>query len=417
MKRPKALIMAGGRGARLFPVTNDIPKPLAPVANIPVVAHALDALRRSGIEEAAITLGYRGDMIKRYFSSYGTCGVAVTPFEEETPLGTAGGAASARGFFDCDFIALGGDTLFDFDVSGALDLHRRRGALATIIVSHSDEPCRYGTVVCDGIGKIKSFCEKPEWKNVLSDKISTGIYVLSPEIFDFIPRGAPCDFAKDVFPRIINDMYAYETDGYFCDVGTLSSYLFANMKMSGGKNCVSPGANVSPGARVERSVILNGAFVGDGATVCDSIVCQGAVIMKGAVAARAVCAPLSVLSEGATAEENADISEKIKRTASKASAKARSRLAFAETAEEFVCGAHVISGTVAAPHGSAKTVGEMIRRGAETEKDGARLDFSGGSVTLSCVDADTLRLRAASFDKKRAKELFGYAENGVERLF
>ena len=419
MKKTKALIMAGGRGVRLAPLTDDIPKPLVPVMNVPVIAHAIDKLVAAGVSDAAVTLGYGGDDIKKYFSSYGTRGVRVLTFEEETPLGTAGGAANAKKFFDDDFIALGGDTLFDINIEAAFSFHRRAGALATVILSSSDDPCRYGTALCDKTGKVTSLSEKPEWKNVYTDKISTGIYILSPKIFDFIPEGTFCDFAKDVFPKLVGDgVYAYKTDGYFCDIGTPSAYLLANMKMSGGAPCVSPRARVSGGARVERSVILDGAFIGEGTYVCDSIVCRGAAMMKNSSAVRSFLAPNSFLEQGARAEENADIAAAVAKSAARSRAKALSARAAGEEAEMFFEErSHTAAGNVFAPHGAAKTVGELSDRGGKISGEGVVLSFDDGYAALRCVDADTLHIKAFSAEKGRAAALFYYAKRGVENLF
>jgi len=218
----KALILAGGRGTRLMPITKNIPKPLVPLAGTPVIFHILRKLRANGVRRAVIATGHGGDMIRSYLEKNGTEGVEVEFSHESEPRGTAGAAKMAMKHFDGDFLLLGGDVFFDFDFSEAVKLHRARNATATVILSKSDCPCSFGSVCADENGKVEAFCEKPEWRDVVSNKISTGIYVLSPRIFDFIEDGAALDFAKDIFPRILgSSLYSVFLDGYFSDIGTI----------------------------------------------------------------------------------------------------------------------------------------------------------------------------------------------------
>ena len=261
----KALILAGGRGTRLAPITDGIPKPLVPVSDKAVLSHALARLYSAGIKSAAVTLGYGKDEIKQYLAERGTEGVDLKYFEEETPLGTAGSAVGARSFFDGDFIALGGDVVFDFDIAPAFEAHKKRGALVTIIVSHSADPCRYGSLMCDKDGRVTDFCEKPSWRRVRGDTVSTGMYILSPRIFDFIRESTFSDFAKDVFPNLVGGaLFAHVTDGYFCDIGTPAAYLQTCVDAEAGKiggivgATVSPRAKVSKDATIDHSVIMEG---------------------------------------------------------------------------------------------------------------------------------------------------------------
>ena len=424
MTMQKALIMAGGRGTRLSPITDGLPKPLVPVAGKAVISHALARLCSAGIKNAAVTLGYGGDEIKKHFSEHGTEGVDIQYYEEETPLGTAGSAAAARGYFDGDFIALGGDVVFDFDVSSAFEFHKAAGALATVIVSHSDDPCRYGSLICDKNGKVTAFSEKPTWRRVHGDTVSTGMYILSPRIFDFIRPGEFSDFAKDVFPNILGGaLYAYETDGYFCDIGTPAAYLKTNIDAAGGMiggvsgSPVSPRAKISKDAEIHDSVIMDGAAVGAGATVKNSIVCKDAVVMCGAVVDHAIVQSGGMVPTNANAHVSDALAEFFTDIRD---AKNAARRASGETAEEFFPRGgltYTVTGVTAAPHGAAKTVGELISRGAKPRDEGVRLIFDDGCADVSCIDADTVEITARAATGERAGELYEYAKNGVKNLF
>ena len=429
MSNKKALILAGGRGTRLKPITDDMPKPLVPIANVPIITHVLRTLKKAGISDAAVALGYGGDKIKEYLDSVGTEGVSTVYFDEETPLGTAGSAAHAMRFFDGDFAVVGGDTVFDFDITPAFEYHKNVGAVATILLSHSDDPRRYGSANTDSHGRITSFIEKPEWRNVRGDAISTGIYILSPRIFDFIPRGKFCDFAKDVFPDMIGGaLFAYTVDGYFCDVGTPGSYLRANIDAAAGRikgdferTCVSPKANVSPSAEVVRSVVMDGAVVDSEATVKDSVICRGAMLMKHSTAHRAVVAAGDAVKDYTVAKTNADICEYLASVEAKAAAEERMRVASSEQAEEIVPDnemiKYTVTGTTDAPHGAAKTVGELVRHGAKKHDYGVKLIFDDGSAVISCVDENTVEITCEAKTNERAEELYVFAKNGIKNLF
>lgn len=426
MTKPKALILAGGRGERLSPITDDIPKPLLPVGDRAVMSHTLKRLYGEGITDVAVTLGYLGNEIIKYFEENGTEGTELTYYTESEPLGTAGSAHSARGFFDGDFLCIGGDTLLSFDLMPAVSFHKKVGALATLIVSRSDEPCRYGSVIFDKNGKITSFSEKPAWKNVRTDVISTGIYVLSPRIFDFIRPGKMCDFAKDVFPNIVGGaLYAYETDGSFCDIGTPGAYLKANLDVCRGDvpgtppcECISQSARISPSAHISRSVVLDGAVIGEGCVLSESIMCRGAVMMKNSTAKYAVIPPGDVVRTGSAARENLSIRDAFSKYDIALSKIASARMASSEQAEEIAPSlVFSVSGSVKAPFGAARTVGEMMRRGAKSGDGGVILEYDVGRAEISCVDISTLNISATSSDQSAAADVFNYAKNSVNNLF
>ena len=419
----KALILAGGRGTRLSPITDGMPKPLVPVGDKAVLSHALARLYSAGIKSAAVTLGNGQDEIKKYFSEHGPEGVEIKIFEEETPRGTAGSAAQARDFFDGDFIALGGDVVFDFDIMPAFEAHKKHGALVTIIVSHSADPCRYGSIICDKSGRVTDFCEKPSWRRVHGDTVSTGMYILSPRIFDFIRVGTFSDFAKDVFPNLVGGaVFAHEADGYFCDIGTPAAYLKTCVDAEEGKikgirgATVSPLAKVSKDATIAYSVIMDGASVGAGATVSNSVVCENAVVMCGATVDCAIVTAGGLVPTNATAHKSETLAN-LRRDIS--DAKSAMRRVSGEFGDDIMSGGttYSVTGVTDAPHGAAKTVGELILRGAKPRDEGVRLIFDDGCADVCCVDRSTVEITARAATGERAGELFIYAKNGVRNLF
>ena len=201
----KAIIMAGGEGTRLRPLTCDCPKPMIRLMNRPVMQYALALLKRHRITCVAATLGYQPDAVMDYFGDGGAFGVDLRYYVEKTPLGTAGGVRQAADFLDETFIVLSGDGVTDLDIADALAFHRQKRALATLVLRHADNPLDYGVVCTDAEGRVRSFHEKPEWSDVLSDTVNTGVYILEPEALERIPVGSACDFGHDWFPALVRE--------------------------------------------------------------------------------------------------------------------------------------------------------------------------------------------------------------------
>ncbi len=202
----KAVVMAGGEGSRLRPLTSSLPKPLAPVANKPVMHHIVDLLRRHGVTEVVATLHYLADEIENYFGDGSEHGISMAYVVEDTPLGTAGAVKLAEPLLgDERFLIVSGDALTDIDLSELLAFHESRGAAVTIALQRVPNPLEFGVVVTDEHGRITRFLEKPSWGEIFSDTINTGIYVLEPEIFDvhgerqelrFFARSVSADAAR-----------------------------------------------------------------------------------------------------------------------------------------------------------------------------------------------------------------------------
>ncbi|MFN2459153.1 MAG: sugar phosphate nucleotidyltransferase [Candidatus Velthaea sp.] len=248
----RAVVMAGGEGSRLRPLTSRLPKPLAPVVNKPVMEHILDLLKRHGITEVVATLHYLADEIESFFGDGSAFGVTMHYVVEDTPLGTAGAVKMAEHLLrDDTFLIISGDALTNMDLSAMLDQHRRTQAAATIALQRVTNPLEYGVVVTDENQRITRFLEKPSWGEIFSDTINTGMYVLEPAILDYMERGRNYDFSKDLFPRMLHEgrpIQGYITPAYWTDIGNLQAYHQANLDALNGKAEIEmPGTQIAPG--------------------------------------------------------------------------------------------------------------------------------------------------------------------------
>ncbi|MDO8682545.1 MAG: sugar phosphate nucleotidyltransferase [Armatimonadota bacterium] len=251
----KAVVMAGGEGTRLRPLTSGRPKPLVPVANKPVMEHIIDLLRNHGITDIIATLYYLADEIAGYFGDGSDYGVNMAYTVEDTPLGTAGSVKQAEAHLrDGTFIIISGDALTDMDLTAAVHYHKEKGSLATLVLKHVENPLEYGVVITDENGRVTRFLEKPSWSEVFSDTVNTGIYILEPEIFDYMQPGKSYDFSKDLFPLLLEEgkpVYGYIGEGYWCDIGGLDQYQQAVYdSLNGTVNVSLPGEEISPGVWV-----------------------------------------------------------------------------------------------------------------------------------------------------------------------
>jgi mannose-1-phosphate guanylyltransferase / phosphomannomutase len=302
----QAVVMAGGEGSRLRPLTSNLPKPMMPVANRPIMEHILALLRESGVRDVHATLHYLADEIEGYFTDGSDFGIQLDYAVEDTPLGTAGSVKRLAEHLDQTFVIISGDALCDFDIGAAVEFHRKKGAAATLVLTRVVEPLEYGVVVTDEEGRIKRFLEKPSWGEVFSDTVNTGIYVLEPAVLERIAKGRPVDFSKDVFPALLADdwpLYGYIAEGYWADIGNLEQYRQANLDWLEGRvrRVLAPGEQESfagdgiwlgrgtqahPRATVESPVVIGhnvmvgeGAFIGSGCIIGDNCVIEpGALI-------------------------------------------------------------------------------------------------------------------------------------------
>lgn len=234
----KAVVMAGGQGSRLRPLTIGRPKPMVPIVDKPVLGHILDLLKYHGITEIVITLQYMPSVIQDFYGDGSSLGLNITYVVEEMPLGTAGGVKNAAAHLTDTFLVISGDALTDFNLQAAVQHHVTVGALATLTVYSVPNPLEYGAVVSDESGRITQFLEKPDWGAVRSDRINTGIYVLEPAVLDHIPDDVAYDFSTELFPDLLQRgerLQAYIAEGYWCDVGTINEYMRANADLISGK--------------------------------------------------------------------------------------------------------------------------------------------------------------------------------------
>jgi mannose-1-phosphate guanylyltransferase/phosphomannomutase len=227
----KAVIMAGGEGTRLRPLTSNQPKPMMPIANKPMMEHVVELLKRHGFDDVVVTVAFQANAIRTYFGNGSEFGVRMVYATEENPLGTAGSVRNAMDELQETFLVISGDVLTDVDLAGIVDFHRERKGLATIGLKAMENPLEFGIVITRDDGSIERFLEKPSWGQVFSDTINTGIYVVEPDVFEHIEPGKPVDFSADVFPRLLDDgipLFGYVADSYWEDVGTLDAYIKAH---------------------------------------------------------------------------------------------------------------------------------------------------------------------------------------------
>ena len=226
-KKVKAVMMAGGFGTRIQPLTNSIPKPMLPVCNLPMMEYTLRRLVEIGITDIIVLLYYKPEVIKNYFKDGSKIGANLTYVLPDKDYGTAGAVGIAREYLDTTFILVSGDLVSDFDFKKIINHHFETNSKLTITLTSVENPLQFGVVIADENGKIEKFLEKPSWGEVFSDTINTGIYVIEPDILDYIPIKTNFDFAKDLFPLLMKkgiDLMSYNAKGYWRDVGNVDSY-------------------------------------------------------------------------------------------------------------------------------------------------------------------------------------------------
>lgn len=274
----KAIIMAGGEGSRLRPLTCDRPKPMVPLMNRPMMEHIIALLKRFELINIGVTLQYLPEQIENYFGDGREFGVKMQYFTETSPLGTAGSVKNAGAFLDETFLVLSGDALTDFNLQSAIDFHRQKGGVATLVLTSVENPLEYGVVINDQSGRITQFLEKPSWGEVFSDTVNTGIYILEPEVLQYIPEAARFDFSQDLFPLLMAKgypLYGYVAAGYWCDIGNLQQYHQAHLDILQGnvqfklvEREIAPGVFVGEGAVIEQGAEISApVLIGSGARI------------------------------------------------------------------------------------------------------------------------------------------------------
>ncbi len=224
----RAVLMAGGTGTRLRPLTCDLPKPMVSILNRPITEHIINLLKRHGIREVIATLHYLPDAIRDYFGDGSDFDIKMRyVVEEDRPLGTAGCVKNVESLLDQTFLVISGDCITDFDLTAAIKFHQEQRSQATLILHRVKEPMAFGVVITDEQHRIQRFLEKPSTSEIFSDTVNTGIYILEPEVLRYLEPNTPSDFSQDLFPQLLENsepMYGYVADGYWCDVGSLETY-------------------------------------------------------------------------------------------------------------------------------------------------------------------------------------------------
>lgn len=270
----KAIIMAGGEGSRLRPLTCDLPKPMVPIMNVPIMEHIIVLLKAHGITDIGVTLMYLPQKIKDYFGNGTNLGVNISYFIEDTPLGTAGSVKNAEDFLDETFIVISGDSLTNMDITKAVEYHKSKESKATLVLTRVDVPLEYGVVIVDKKGSITGFLEKPSWGEVFSDTVNTGTYILEPEVLKYIPKDKKVDFSQELFPLLLakkEPMFGHIMTDYWCDIGDLQAYLQAHYDILEGKINVNINANeiqkgvwIGNGTMIEQDAQINPpCFIGE----------------------------------------------------------------------------------------------------------------------------------------------------------
>lgn len=294
--------MAGGEGTRLRPLTSNAPKPMMPLVNAPMMEHIVRLLKHHGFDEIVVTVAFMAEHIRTYFGDGSDFGVRMSYATEETPLGTAGSVRNAMDQLDERFLVISGDVLTDVDLSAIVKEHDEKGALATIGLVRVENPLEFGIVITRDDGSIERFLEKPSWGQVFSDTINTGIFVLEPEIFDYIEPDRSVDFSSEVFPALLADdkpLFGAVAEGYWEDVGTLESYLSSHKDILDGRVRIDiPGFELG-----------DGVHIGEGAEVHpDATVVGPAVLGENCrIEAGVRLGPYTVLGTNVRVRANADL--------------------------------------------------------------------------------------------------------------
>src|SRR5215203_1700247 len=350
----KAVIMAGGQGTRLRPLTSNQPKPMISIVGVPCMEHIVNLLREHGFNDIVATLQFMPEEIRDYFGDGSDWGVSMSYSVEDVPAGTAGSVKLAEELLEGErVLVISGDALTDCDLARVVSFHEEKAAEATMVLKSVENPLDFGIVITEEDGRILRFLEKPAWGQVFSDTVNTGIYLLEPSVLAEIPAKGEYDFSKELFPKLLEDqraLYGFVTEDYWEDIGTLEQYMSAqrdildgkvrNVRPPGtrlredvyvgqraqvndeelegpvviGENVrVDEGARVSPysvvadnvvigaGASVERSVIAEGTYVGEGAELVDTLIGRYSYIQgRARVLERSALGDDVIVGEGAT---------------------------------------------------------------------------------------------------------------------
>jgi NDP-sugar pyrophosphorylase family protein len=351
----QAVVLVGGEGTRLRPLTLETPKPMVPVMNMPFLERTLRRLKAAGIDDVILPAGYLPEAITSYFGDGSSLGLRLRYVIEETPLGTAGALKNVEQYIDGPFFVLNGDVLTSLDLRAMMRFHQEKGGIGTLHLIRVEDPSAFGCVVHDANGRVSAFVEKPKREEAPTDCVNAGTYLLEREVLDLIPAGRPVSIERETFPAIIaagrRPLYAFTTSDYWIDLGKPQAYLDAHRHVFDGAmplgvlpeidgpgredvplSAVRPPVFIGRGCRVAPDAVIgpyavlgDGCEVGSQAVVADSLLWNDVVVEPGAqlqwsiVASRArigsgarvghgaVIGHGTTIAAGATVEENARI--------------------------------------------------------------------------------------------------------------
>ncbi len=348
----RAVIMAGGFGRRLRPLTSRLPKPMVPILNRPIMHHVVNLLKKAGIDNAVSLLYYQPEYIRDYFGDGSRFDFRMDYCMAKSDLGTAGSVRNAKDMIADRMLVMSGDVLTDFELKEAIRFHKERGALATIVLTRVQYPLAFGIVIVDENGRVVRFLEKPRWGEVFSDTINTGIYILEPDIFDYIPEGREFDFSKDLYPLLLKEelpLFGYIAKGYWRDVGNLIHYRMANLdalrdlvdiEIPGathkqkdavvfsespvpdevefaGTVVLGKDVELGRGVNLSECVIGDGVVLGAGSNISGAVIWNNSTIgencsISGAIVADSVCiGSNTVIHENAVVSEGCNIGSRV----------------------------------------------------------------------------------------------------------
>jgi mannose-1-phosphate guanylyltransferase/phosphomannomutase len=302
----KAVVMAGGEGTRLRPLTSNQPKPMVPIVGKPCMEHILELLHTHGFEDVVITVAFLPQAIRSYFGDGDALGLNVEYSVEESPLGTAGSVRLASDRLDDTFLVISGDALCDIDLGKIVEYHRQQGAACTIGLKSVENPLEFGIVVTDEDGRVERFLEKPSWGQVFSDTINTGIYVLEPEVLRHVPKDRPFDFSKELFPLLLEmgrPIYGYVCEGYWQDIGNIDQFRQANFDALDEKVRLD----------VAGLKIRGDVWIGEGVEIDDVEGVEGPAFIGNycTISPDAAIGPYTVLGPGTTVRERGRVSRTV----------------------------------------------------------------------------------------------------------
>jgi NDP-sugar pyrophosphorylase family protein len=323
----KGLILAGGKGTRLRPLTLNTPKPIVPVANAPFLLYQIDLMRGAGIDEVILSLSYQPRKIEDLLKDGADYGIGIRYAVEGTPLGTGGAFKNAEQHIDSTTVVFNGDVLTDLDLSAVIARHRKTGSVATIVLTPVENPSAYGLVETEADGTVRRFIEKPGPDEITCNTINAGVYILEPSVLSYMPKDEPYSFERGLFPTLLEKkekVSAFVLEGYWIDIGTPRKYLEVHHDILAGKfsskrvpvsqldrstlaagttvdtqSIIDVDVTIRSGVRIENSVIGHNCKIEEGAHIIDSVIwpgttldsasrIEGAIVGKGCYVGRSV---------------------------------------------------------------------------------------------------------------------------------